>query len=297
MKNFDNKLNSTFHSLSNISKIKQREVFCPIAGVRVLTTPLLASDDLTLRTTISSADTYDYELIKLIFKHSSFPDLEISGQQMTIHNFISNLSHVDKQVILWGIVASTYSTLGDQKLICTHCKEENTETVVVEDLIQDDSFKLWEETASFIEYVYPIEKILNIQDIYSLTFNTYLPSIKRHLDILALIPVSKLKDNFEKSGSLLTKAEEMATVIQSIIVHKEINDIEPVIFSMPKDIHSIISNFIPLELIDEVLDSYGEKFNKYTPKFKKEITCKNCAKQFTYLTDIEFSLFKRFLRR
>jgi len=297
MKNVKNRNIEIFNNLGNLSKIKQREVFCPIANLRAITTPLLASDDLVLRTTISSVDTYDFELIKLIFKHVKFPDLEMSGQQFNLNAFLSNLSHVDKQVILWGIFASTYGTLGDQTLSCRHCKHDNVVNINLNDLIHDDSFELWGESVPFTDYIYPIPKIINIENIYSITFNTSLSTIRQHLDILALIPANKLKENFEKSGAIFSRAEELASVTRNIVVHNSVEDTEPAVFETVNENHSIISKFIPLDIIDDILTSYGDKFDKYAPKFKKDITCSNCGQDFTFSTDIEFSLFKRFLRR
>jgi hypothetical protein len=298
MHNFEkNKTLETFNNLGNISKLKQREVFCPIAGLKAITTPLLASDDLVLRTTISSVDTYDFELIKLIYKHSSFPDLDLAGKSFNINTFLSNLSHIDKQVLIWGIFASTYGTLGEQKLICTECKHENFENINLNDLIQEDSFVLWNESSPFIDFVFPITKIVDVENIYALLFNTSLSTIKQHLDMLNLLSSATLKENFEKSGVMFSRAEELSAVTRSIIVYKTVDDQDPMIFTTVKDIHTAIANFIPLNMIDEILESYGEKFNSYAPKFKKTIVCNGCGKDFTYTTDIEFSLFKRFLRR
>jgi hypothetical protein len=299
MKNFDhiNKIDETFRNLGNLSKLKQREVFCPIAGLKAITTPLLASDDLVLRTTISSVDTYDFELIKLIYEHTIFPELDISGKKFNINTFISNLSHIDKQVLIWGIFASTYETLGEQKLTCTECKHDNFENIKLNDLIQEDSFALWNETLPFIDFVFPITKVVEIENIYALLFNTSLSTIKQHLDMLNLLSSAKLKENFEKSGVMFSRAEELSTVTRNIIVYKTVDDQDPMIFTNIKDIHVAISKFIPLNMIDEILESYGEKFNSYAPKFKKTIICNGCGKDFIYSTDIEFSLFRRFLRR
>lgn len=286
-----------FNTLGNISKLKQREVYCPISNLKALTTPLLASDDLVLRTTISSIDTYDFELIKLIYKHVSFPDLEASGQVFNLNSFMSKLSHVDKQVILWGIFASTYGTLGEQTLTCTHCNHENVSDIKLDDLIHDDSFVVWSEATEFTDYIFPISKIVNIENIYALTFNTSLTNIKQHLDILSLISSTKLKENFKKSGAMFSRSEELATVTRNIVVHNSAEDNDPAIFSTVNEIQTIISKFIPLDMIDEILKSYSEKFDIYAPNFYKEILCAGCGKQFKYTTDIEFSLFKRFLRR
>ena len=283
-----------FGSFSNISKIKQREIYCPIANLRAITTPLLASDDLSLKTIISSVATYDYELVKILYDHVKFTDI---GDDKDFNYFISNISEIDRLIILWGIFASTYSTLGSQDIKCDNCEAEYKLDIDLEQIIHNDSITIWQEDAPFTEYIFPIKKDINVENIYSLTFNTCLPTIKKHLDVLSLIPTSKIKTNFNKSGVIFSRSEELTFITKNISVSKTENDENPIIFSQTKDIHSIISNFIPLDIIDYVLDIYSNKFNKYVPFFRKEFICDNCQNQIIYPVDIEFSLFRRFLRR
>src|SRR6056297_1958875 len=118
----DPKLLNTFQNLENLSKIRQREVFCPIAKVTAINTPLVAADDLMLKTTMTSVGTYDRELSKIIFNHTSFPDIESKDQKIDFDQFIENIAYLDRQVLLWGIFDSTYGSLGKREITCPHCE-------------------------------------------------------------------------------------------------------------------------------------------------------------------------------
>ena len=53
----------------SIQNIKKMEMALPICKKMATMTPLLVGDDLSLKTTIASPQTYDRELCKLIEKH------------------------------------------------------------------------------------------------------------------------------------------------------------------------------------------------------------------------------------
>jgi len=280
-------------NLENLSRVKQREVYCSMANLRALTTPLIAADDLMLKTTISAVDTYDYELTRLLFNHTKFFEIE---QEINLSDFMNMISYIDRQIILWGIFASTYTTLGDQVINCTHCDYEFTDEILATQLIHEDSIIPWDQPVPFNEYTIPIEEIVDIEHIYKIEFNVSVPTIKQHLDILSLIPSQKLKSNFEKFNSILSRSEELASVTRSIKIFRNKESETPDVFINPKDVHVVIDRYLLLSIVDNILEKYNEIFGKYVPVFKKPYTCQKCAKDFDYLTDMEASLFRRFLR-
>ncbi len=282
-------------ALEGLSRVKQREVYCPTANMRAIITPLVAHDDLMLRTTISAVDTYDHELTRLLFAHTQF--LGMTGE-LDIEGFMNCLSYLDRQVLLWGIFASSYETLGKQNIQCTHCSYTWEDEVTAKDILQEDSIYPWDKNVPFNEYTFPvIVPVEGIEGIDRLVFHTSLPTIAQHLKVLNLIPGQKLRDNFEKFGSILSKTEELTSITRRIefFATDEVGSI-PQVWSSSRDIHMVISQYILLGMVDSILEQYNEEFNKYVPIFKKPYVCKECGKNFDFITDIEIGLFRRFLR-
>lgn len=280
-------------NLEQLKKIKQREVYCPLANTRVITTPLMTIDDISLRTSIMSVDLYDIEMTNLLFTHSTFPD---SAEPITATQFIENMSYIDRQVLVWGIFASTYNSLGKNPVKCPYCENEWEEVILSEELIQEDSLTPWEHPVPFYEYRFPIVYDANIPGVYKLEFSTSLPTIKQHLDVLKLVPNEKIKENYKKFGTILSKIEELTTCVRAITLYKSPDDHEPNTWSSPMDIHMVISQFLTLDISDTILEKFNDHFNKYVPVFKKPLKCSKCENIFNFRIDPEVALFRQFLR-
>ena len=170
--------------LSQISGVKKTEVVLPIAHKQAIVKPLTVGDDVTLKSSVLSPANLDMELTKLIYKHTEFikpqiedevveeePDPEAPPKRgrpkkqepkiykPSFNDFVSEISHIDKLMLMWGIYKATFDTFGDRTLICSKCKTEYKENVDLDDLIQEDSITLMEdEKLPFTEY----EEIITI---------------------------------------------------------------------------------------------------------------------------------------
>lgn len=280
-------------NLENLSRVKQREIFCPMTKMRALVSPLMTSDDLSLRTTISSPDLYDQELSSLIYSKTRFPEIQ---EEISFVDFIDNLSYVDRSALIWGIFASTYGTIGKVTVKCPHCGHEIKDEITAEQILHEDSLTPWDHDVNFKEYIHVISFEPNIDGLYKLEFHTSLPTIRQHIETLKLIPTEKIKDNYEKFGNILSKTEELCSVTREIKLWKSENDEEPNSWKSPSEIHMIINRFMTMNITDDVLDDYNLHFNKYIPNFWKDYKCPNCLNEFKYFVDPEVSLFRQFLR-
>jgi len=288
--------NNVFQKLERHKKIRQRQVFCPVARHRVMVTPLTVADDLSLRTMISSPDIYDKELSVLIYEHCEFPDIE--GNKPKYDLFIESFSHFDKKLLLWGIFDSTYNTLGEQELVCSDdkCAEKFKHTILARELIVEDTIKdIWRKPISFnddfVEYTYTVGD----EDLDRIVFNLSIPSMKKHLDILRLIDTAVLKDNMNKFGSLISRTEELCLITKTIDVFFE-KEGEPTSLSTSRDVSKLIANYIPLDQISKIVECFNEEYKLLDPEFKKVITCPKCGNEFDFKIDIEVALFRSFLR-
>jgi hypothetical protein len=302
---------NTLAKLQKMKAIRQRQVFCPVSKLRAITSPLTVQSDLQLKTMVSSPDLYDRELAILIYDHTEFPD--VPNVKPTFEEFIEHTSDFDKKSLLWGIYDSTYQTLGKHAITCPKCKAKLEEIILAKDLVQPDTFAgVWDKDVSFENYTYPVDIEIGDVDISKFVFNISIPSISKHLDVLKLISTDDMKSNFNKFNSIVSKPEELALITKSIDIYGEA--VEPAevdpgaspLANQPQlpddsitnvyEIHTIIKDFITLDVINTVIDAFEEQFSKYNPSFKKSITCKTCKNTFDFSIDIEVALFRSFLR-
>lgn len=284
---------SKFQNFDILSKVKQRQIHCPISNLRAMTSTLLTIEDLVLKTTLSSIDIYDEQLTNILFDHTIF----IDRQPMTIDEYIDNISILDRRVITWGVFASSFNTLGKLQIQCPECGFTFENEVFAEELIQEDSFVLWDKPQPFNEFVYPITIVPNLEGVYKIELLTSIPSIRQYISTIRLIPPEKIKENFKKSGTIMSKPEELTSVTRCIRLWESESSPAPIEWLDTEEIHFVIGRKFPIALTKYALEQYDTEFGKYLPVFKKKFTCPNkqCGKDFFFIADPEVSLFRQFL--
>jgi hypothetical protein len=287
---------NVFQKLEKFKQIRKRQVFCPVARHRVLVSPLTVADDLSLRTMITSPDIYDNELSHLIFDHCEFPDLQTRPKY---EQFIDNVSHFDKKILIWGIFDATYDTLGEQELTCpdAKCAEKFKQVIKARELITEDSIKnIWDKEEAFTTHF--VEHTLNVseEDLDRIIFKLTIPTMKKHLDILRMIDAAMLKDNMSKFGTLMSRTEELALITKSINIYFDKNpESQPSELKTAREIHRMIGDYIPLDEIANIIKSFNDEYSKMDPEFKAMIQCPTCGKEFPFKIDMEVALFRSFL--
>lgn len=286
------------NKLKAMHNLRQKEVFCPVTKQSVQTTPLTVGDDLSLRTMVSSPDLYDREIAALIYNHTKFPDL---SPRPSFDQFIDLFSSFDRRIILYGIYSSTYETISEnEKLTCPNCKNEFTDTIKTSEIISPDSYSVWDKDVPFNEFVKVINVPINPDSentINSLDFDTSVPSIRDYFNILKLVSPEKMKNNFDKTGQILSKSEELSLITKAIKVNSNVNgNLEVDVISDVGNINNAVNAYITSDVVNSVIDQYNEEFDKYSPTFKKSYTCSNCGHEFDQFVNIENSLFRTFFR-
>lgn len=286
-----NKLKA-FHSL------KQREVFCPVSKLSVMTTPLTVGDDLILRTMIASPEFYDREIARLIYNHLRFPSFD---RQPSFDEFVNIFSSFDRKILIYSIYSSTYNkVVENQTITCPNCKFEFKDTIKSTEIVDNDIYKIWDKESPFEEYVYEISIDIEPDSentINSLVFGTRVPSIKDHFNVLQLVSPDKIKENYDKTQQILSKSEELTLVTKYIKVLSNVAGTpEEDVINELFDISSAISNYIIPDIVNDIIDDYNTEFSAYSPDFKKNYTCSNCSHDFSVPVNIELSLFRSFFR-
>lgn len=291
---------SSFNGIRKLEafyNLKQREIFCPVNKQRVLTTPLTVGDDLSLRTMIVSPEVYDRELASLIFKHVKFVD---SPEQVSFDTFTKTFSTFDRQLLLYGIYATTYAKISEDEVTCDNCSNTFKDVIKPDEIIDAEFCTVWDKDESFLKYTKDIEIVINDgveNTINSLVFITKIPTIENRFGVFNLVSAKKMKDNFEKTGQILTRAEDLCLITKEIKIVSNLAgkaDIDHI--DTLQEISIAINKFITPDVIDTVISEYNLEFSKYNPKFKKKYTCTRCGHNFEIPVNIEASLFRSFFK-
>jgi hypothetical protein len=202
--------------------------------------------------------------------------------------------------MLYGIYSSTYDKISKDKITCPNCKFEFEDEIKAEEIISPDLFTVWDKDKPFTEYFKEVNVPINPNQentVNSLTFITGIPSIRDHFNILKLVSPDKMKSNYEKTGQILSRSEELTLITKVIQVNSNvagtnevdnINDIESV--------HQAIMSYITNDIVNDVVDEYNKEFDKYSPNFKKMYICSECGHEYDVPVNIELSLFRKFFR-
>lgn len=284
---------------SKVSSIKKTLALLPIARKECNVSPLLTGDDLALRTSLTSPVGYDRELIKILHRHSEFIE-EDQNIKLTYEDFCGKISNIDKLSLIWALYKATYETIAkDRNIKCTHCKNEFKIDIHLDELIHEDTYTIWEEfgpdgktIANFYEYYYPI--VVEYND-FIYTFFSRLPSIQDNNRLLGMISTEILQQNLDTIGSMFTKPQQMTLLIKGIKLEDKNAITEPVYTDNIHEMLIALSGHIPFTVSETFFEEYGKKFDKFVPKYYKEVTCPNCNSNFNNSVDLEVEFFRRSL--
>lgn len=279
--------------IDKIASIRSTEVLLPIAKKRCIVSSILTGDDLGLRTSLTSPVVYDRELIKILHQHTIFIEEE-QNIKPAYDVFIKTLSAFDKLSLIWGLYSSSYEILSsDRKIRCENksCQYEFSEKIAMDELIHEDTYTFWEEDLPFYELIYPI--IIDY-DAFKIEFSSKLPSIKDSNALLGQISVSEIQNNLEKIGEIYTKGQYMALLIKEIKITSKHISTESAGTNSLQDILISCEKFPPF-VYEEFFEKYSKVFDKYIPKFYKNVQCPNCSTSFRYNIDLETEFFRRSL--
>lgn len=300
--------------LNKISSIKKTEVILPIACKDAIVTPLTVGDDLTLKSSIMSPGTLDMDLIKLIYNHSEFirPEIDETDVEETdgenkskkkkkkpnqaakfykpkFNNFISEISHIDKLMFMWGIYKSTYETLGEREIRCDKCKEVFKQEIELDNIIQEDSIELLEEEKRpFYKHTEVIT--VNISNGWTLEFTCSIPTIKRYNNIMSMLPIEEIQSNLEKLRSAFNTTQFMALSTKKLAIYQTKKPDEREETTNIQEIMMALKNYVEITVSEEFLKKYEELFGKYMIRFYTPLECPECHNKIDHEIDIEYEL-------
>src|ERR1035437_8785623 len=129
-----------------VAGIKKQEVPLPIAKKLAIVTPLRVGDDLSMRSSLTSPVNYDRELTRMLYDHTEVVLSEgATPIKENFERFCATESNIDKICLIWALYKTTYETLGQRPFKCDkeNCKTEFKEEILLDKLIQEDTFTNW----------------------------------------------------------------------------------------------------------------------------------------------------------
>lgn len=303
-----------YRTLSQISKLKRKELVLPIASKEVVVSPLTVGDDISLKTAILSPVRLDLELLKLLWKHTDvwFRDGELKEvaptrgrkkkqelealaggvyKQIKDSEFYSTISYFDKIVLMWGIYLVTYGTLGEREFSCQACQEKFKVEMNLDDTLHEDSLTFFDEDVPFNDFIVPVE--IDFADDYKLRFDTRIPSMADYNRLMRLISIEELQNNLEKIRSQFNMEQLMTLYTKKLTLIKKSDGTSITEAASPQEILTSLKDFVSIEIIDKFLVDYNKNFSKYNVNFYKEVECPFCKEKNRLGVDIEWEFFRR----
>ena len=208
-------------AMNNMSQIKKVETVLPIARMTVNMTPLVTGDHVALQTAITSPKSFDRDLCKVLLKRSEFVS-ETDNTKLDFTQFTSRISNIDKLSLIWGLYKSSYDNLSDDREItCTNenCKNKFSVLITMDDLIHEDTFTVWDKVNENNEFLpfYDYRHVIVIESgDFTYKFNSRIPSIMDNNRMLGMISTDALQHNLDTVGSVFTKSQHMANLVDGV---------------------------------------------------------------------------------
>lgn len=290
-------LSSFLRAAEAVAGIKKQEVPLPIAQKQAIVTPLRVGDDLSMRSSLTSPVNYDREMTRMLYDHTQV--ILAAGEVPVKENFerfCATLSNIDKVCLIWALYKTTYETLGQRPFECDkeNCKTKFKQEVLLDSLVQEDTFTIWEEDKQFYDFVFPIEVEY---EGFVYFFESRLPSIRDNNRLLSNLSIDALQNNLTQTGSLFTRKEQMTLLSKSVAILKkgmQIDSETPRTENM-QEMLMAFTDYVPHTVSEDFFLKYREKFDKYYPKFYTNIICPSCSNKIKFQIDLEIEFFRRSL--
>lgn len=325
-----------YHTLSQINKIKKKELILPVARAEVAVYPLSVGDDLILKTALISPVKLDKELMRLLWMHTEFwiPSKENSvisqgssivtspdGQE--IHGVPKNrgrkkkTSENERTGGVWKKLPEQefYNNISyyDKLVLLWGIYSVTYESLgkqefkctecgqsFVEDILLDDT--MHEDSLTLFEQDIPFNKFTDtitipLDKTFNLEFTVCIPSMADFNRVLGLLSTQELQMNLEKIKSEFNTEQLMTLYTKKLAVYPKEKPSERSESSVTREIWSSIRDFINIDVSTEFFDQYANKFSMYNVRFYKECECPACHHKEIVEVDPEYEFFRRQLSR
>lgn len=269
---------------NQIKQFRQTEVTLPLSGLKVSMTPLVASEDLKLKTARVSMAKFQSLIDELLYEHSTF-DIPFAS----LADFKNGITNSDREVLVYALLKATYDLFGNRTVYCENpdCGAEFEINLNPANFLKEDSIKAWDKPDTPAAYIKTFTYFNN-----ALQFNVKLVNMTDQMEVLKLLSLNESKDNIKNAGRVLSKPQFVLTFVHSIIISTEENTIT--LKDKQTEIYPFLQN-LDLSVLDQVIKDTSEEFKDFTISFYDMIECPECKHNFRYEIDISQEFFRKAL--
>jgi len=266
-----------------VADIRSIETELPILRTKAEIKPLTGEEEIALRSAAVSPETFLKKLDEILFKHTTFSNFEFASYQ----EFLSNLFPPDKSMLIWALMTASYLVLPTLEKECESCKQNYLIDANPADMLHQDSLpKVWDKELPPSEY----REIQPVLDGYMI-FELGMPSEKDRLVITKLVNPAEAKENLERTGGLLSYADNLSFFVKTIVVGDGPDRI--VLTDVIQDIHPFLKQ-LPPKIADAVRNEVDVSvFDEYLPRFYLKTTCTHCGHKEEIDLDPEIAFFRK----
>ena len=261
-------------ALDKLSTVKKIELYLPILKTDVVVEPYIGAEDLDLKSMQTSGVEYVDAFNKLLFRKCTFKDIAFKNYE----DFIKNVTPVDKTLLVYGLLAATFSKLPEKTIGCPKCnKQEVYDMFSPSDMYHPEDIIEKEWTYSSVDDFLIQSKILDGFDI-----EYKMPTESDKLQILSFKDNASLRNTLKEENDVFTPMEMIALYINKMTIKD--GDSEIVLTDKIKDILPTLKK-MPLDLKTGILeDGSIELFSDYMPNFYLKCKCQNpeCGHDFIW---------------
>ena len=266
-----------------VADIRSIETELPILRTKAEVSPLTGEEELALKTASVSPETFLKKLDEILFRHTTFTNFKFASYQ----EFLANLFPPDKSMLIWALMTASYLVLPTLEKVCENCGENYLIDSAPADMIHEDSIpKIWDKDLPPSEYTV-VQSVLNGY----LTFEIGMPSERDRLVITKLVNPAEAKENIERTGGLLSYADNLTFFTKAIVVGDGNERI--VLTDVIQDIHPFLKN-LPPKVADAVKNEVDVTvYDEYMPRFYLKTTCSHCGHKEEIDLDPEIAFFRK----
>jgi len=269
------KINRAIDNLGKLANVNSVEVKLPILKTSAIISPLSGTDDLLQKTVKASGYQFLKLFNELLYKNSKFTDLEFESQI----DFENHLTTPDKNILIYGLLDATYTTLPEKLITCPHCEKQDEYILKPSDMIQKDTFsKQWEKEKDFKEFEKVVEIVPGFKIVYQMATEN------KKIDIVKSKRNSELQQNIKEGGSILNNIELIAMYTKRLEI-KDTEEKDGILKIEETDKILEVLNSAPPEIKIKVIETDNiDEFFEYNPNFYMKLKCKNdeCLKDFDW---------------
>jgi hypothetical protein len=289
-------------TIKDLYNLKKTETYMPINNCSAWCVPASISADLALRTGVVSPVEFERQLSEILFEHTFFRTPDGREYQPKGESFFQQVSIYDRTALLWGFEKATYGDLiKDREIYCpkSNCNQEQKITVTLDELINDDSYTIWdqhdEKTGKLIPFFkYRKDYVLEDNDI-EYVFRARIPSIYDNNEVMKRIDSKTLQERLRNGEPNYSDIDYTILNTSGLGLRSKTGKFENIFTENVDEIRLSLEKYFPAQILREFLKLYNDDFKKYTPKFYSKRECPHCGHRFKLHVDLEVEIYFRIM--